>query len=491
MARNLFLLISWLTATLPWTAVALFSGFYSPKESEDYGGAFLVSKERLIASKRMLDNAWYPEGIIFSVVHPKDSCRDCKTIFTRDYFDFSSDHLSSTTNIIGTMPSHTQIKIIQFLNQKLKDTLHEMKRWSSFSSPPQGNTTLTTQRRKIVGIIPFSEEVANPNSHDHTTLQLHQQMRRYFFQITFYSLYRYFSQIIVYVATTSDQELIQSWKIPFTQIHVMDSILDQVPKERYFFHDPFRKEPRPRNQLLPKYSLLAAVESLEKDPSWAEYQYVYYTEGDQILHLRKMKSLLKAIDSRDGKDILVPHRMQVNLHLTLSCSHLTLQTLPLYQNIPSPHSDGWNYQILSGVNLITESTLAEVPGSCCDNARFAFRDCGNWWYYCQQWGVKNHTVWLQYGSNGFTMPLSTEHQGICSYSPNQILCPLPAVSPTCDGRTKNHRYNTSALCGEVEFSSDRQSSFSFISSVDHRLGSNRSSPRDSHHSSSAPHRVVD
>lgn len=119
------------------------------------------------------------------------------------------------------------------------------------------------------------------------------------------------------------------------------------------------------------------------------------------------------------------------------------------------------------MNLITEPSLLEPIGSCCDNARFDFPDCGNWWYYCQKWGIINHTVWLQYSPDGFTMPLSTEHQGICSYSPNQRLCELP--KSRCDGKIKN-RYNTSLLCGEVEFSLKRQNSYTYardiMSSID-------------------------
>ena len=81
------------------------------------------------------------------------------------------------------------------------------------------------------------------------------------------------------------------------------------------------------------------------------------------------------------------------------------------------------------------------------------------------------------------MPLSTEHQGVCSYSPNQILCPLPSsptsaklsssflASSTCRSNS-NHpqshykfRYNTSSLCGEMEFSIERQKSYTSIPPV--------------------------
>ncbi len=144
---------------------SLFSGFYHAKQNEEYGGAFLISKSRLINSTEKLRESWYPEGVIFSLVQRHQHCLDCKTLFLRDYFDFSSDHLSSLTNIVGTMSMNTQQEILSLLNERLEDTVHELKRWSSNSS-----------RKKIVSVIPFSEEVANPGGQDPAYLKLHQDI---------------------------------------------------------------------------------------------------------------------------------------------------------------------------------------------------------------------------------------------------------------------------------------------------------------------------
>ena len=76
------------------------------------------------------------------------------------------------------------------------------------------------------------------------------------------------------------------------------------------------------------------------------------------------------------------------------------------------------------IDLITENPTEPI-GSCCDNGRFIFKDCGNWWYNCENWGLQNYTQWIQFGSNGFTMPLGTEHKGRCQYSSDKITCPLP------------------------------------------------------------------
>ena len=59
---------------------------------------------------------------------------------------------------------------------------------------------------------------------------------------------------------------------------------------------------------------------------------------------------------------------------------------------------------LVDVELITENETVAV-GSCCDNGRFIFKECGNWWYNCEQWGLQNYTQWVRFGKFGFTMPL--------------------------------------------------------------------------------------
>lgn len=33
--------------------------------------------------------------------------------------------------------------------------------------------------------------------------------------------------------------------------------------------------------------------------------------------------------------------------------------------------------------------------------------------------------WFQFGHEGFTTPPATAHKGSCTYSPDQILCPIP------------------------------------------------------------------
>ncbi len=70
-------------------------------------------------------------------------------------------------------------------------------------------------------------------------------------------------------------------------------------------------------------------------------------------------------------------------------------------------------------------------GSCCDNGRFVFKPCHNFWYYCNQWGLSNYSsCWIRHGEDGFTFPCGSAHQSKCDYSSEKRLCPIP---DSCNG----------------------------------------------------------
>ena len=100
------------------------------------------------------------------------------------------------------------------------------------------------------------------------------------------------------------------------------------------------------------------------------------------------------------------------------------QTLPLVQYLRiRKASDSIN------LPLVTITVEESDPiGSCCDNGRVKFRNCGNHWFLCPHWGLVNHTKWIQFGESGLKMPISTAHQATCHPTPTKTLCPLP---PNC------------------------------------------------------------
>jgi len=157
---------------------------------------------------------------------------------------------------------------------------------------------------------------------------------------------------------------------------------------------------------------------LENNPPWNSFNYVYFSEGDHVLHMRSATDIYNVMDStRDAPIALSPHR---------------LQTIPLPKAFPEVQSAWTKSDIdrLSSIVLITENdTLSR--GSCCDDGRFIFNNCKNWWYNCQEWGLTNYTKWVRFGESGYPMPFGSEHQAKCSYSPTKVLCPVPK---TCKSR---------------------------------------------------------
>lgn len=99
---------------------------------------------------------------------------------------------------------------------------------------------------------------------------------------------------------------------------------------------------------------------------------------------------------------------------------------------------------LQDAQLVTEDGTTAV-GSCCDDGRYAFKDCGNWWYNCHEYGLADLKTWLRFGKNGFTMSL-TEHKGRCAYSPVRVRCAVPVE---CSYENSEHPADISLICREV------------------------------------------
>ncbi len=84
-----------------------------------------------------------------------------------------------------------------------------------------------------------------------------------------------------------------------------------------------------------------------------------------------------------------------------------------------------------------------VKGTCCDNGRFIFRNCGNWWYNCESYGLSDIKTWVKIGDYGFPFPLATAHKGQCLYSPERIKCNVDKDCLTPIPET------TSEICKEI------------------------------------------
>lgn len=115
--------------------------------------------------------------------------------------------------------------------------------------------------------------------------------------------------------------------------------------------------------------------------------------------------------------------VQYTLNFLIFC----YQTIPLAKDYPEKVRKVWDSnspQNLPDVTLIQENATIS-GGSCCDNGRYRFKDCGTWWYICPNWGLRDHKTWLKFGRYGLSMPLSTEHQATCEYRKERTQCDIP------------------------------------------------------------------
>mmetsp|Transcript_434 Transcript_434/g.826 ORF Transcript_434/g.826 Transcript_434/m.826 type:complete len:309 (+) Transcript_434:20-946(+) len=280
------------------------SGVYSPNRNELYAGAFLISKSRLLQSENNIRAASYPESIVLNVV--LKNCHNCRTLLTRDYLDFCIEHLSSSSNVVGYLPKSEQIEAMKYYSKNMAQNVEDIR--DSVILSRRSNFTLSSL---TIAMIPFSEGIANPGGREEEVNFHHRLIRRSYFQATFYSLYRYFSRVVVYVSSAHDKALVLQWGLPYYALIDLSDTLSDVSLDKYFFFDPEKKNPRPLSQLLPKYALLDLISKLRNE--WSGFQYIYYTEGDQVLHMRKQRALYHMMNVTSGVVMFTPHRMQVNL----------------------------------------------------------------------------------------------------------------------------------------------------------------------------------
>lgn len=253
-----------------------FSGFYSPNvrySLESYAGAWLLKRDVFMTLDRMIDTMNSLETASTMVVQN----HRITPIMTRDYFDFQVEHLSSTTN---QLQNHNADEI---LLHRLHSKGRNLRRIAEKSHEKQTN---------VLVIIPFSFNAASEAS---TAKSMLQKLRWGFFVNAFFSIHRYFPHVVVFVSSEAEKQHLLDNSIPAAAVIVLP-------------HDPSDKGwQHPRQSLRYTYNLL------QEDSSYNWVDAVYYSEGDQILHLRNGATILNTLmNFRGQKEIaIVPHRMQV------------------------------------------------------------------------------------------------------------------------------------------------------------------------------------
>lgn len=232
-----------------------FSGFYRPpiekgvnaSGSEDFAAAWLVSRSRLIwAEKEIKATAKFSmASATFAVV--RSMCADCMSLLTRDYFDYMVEHLSSTSNRI---PHGSKI-IYNITSGRLRSTLVDL-----MALPSRSGDDDRTQY--TLGILVFSTRAFSA----YTTPE-QSNIRIDYFQVTFYSVYRYFNKIDIFVANEEDAALVNQMHLPYRKLVILPTPADQ----------------NKRNPGLVRLALEAIVGGFDT-PDWSWVRYIYFTEGE-------------------------------------------------------------------------------------------------------------------------------------------------------------------------------------------------------------------
>lgn len=253
----------------------IFSGVYTPNTTftmEAFSSAWLITKRHFVHCRyRFQTHMGNFEGTVFSIF-----IKDPRSIImTRDYFDFQVEHLSSTTN---TLQNH---KLDSILINRLMNRVERFKIDSNSKRIEPSN---------VVALIPFSCDGASTSGEEV------KRIRIAMFLATFWSLYRNNMEVVVSVSSNLDLLLLESFNLPLFDIY---KIYD-------FPYESAWQQPRKM--------LIKATHDIEENILWEKFEFVYYTDGDQILQMRsanKLKSLIQA-----GDFILVPHRLHVCIYVT-------------------------------------------------------------------------------------------------------------------------------------------------------------------------------
>ena len=130
-----------------------------------------------------------------------------RILMSRDFFDFSIEHLSSTTNQISEDPN-----LVRHLVERMTQKVAHLKKVALRIS-----TTLRYQKpfgNNTIVVIPFSTKSASMgNDFDRITL-----LRRLFFEATFWSVYRSFPHIAVSVSRQADFDNLIELKLPIFEL---------------------------------------------------------------------------------------------------------------------------------------------------------------------------------------------------------------------------------------------------------------------------------
>lgn len=389
-------LVVFLTLYLVACQQTIFSGVYRPSllfQPDDAAGAFLIKRQRFTSTMVYATNMTVyqahkhiDESTIDILLRGR--CPTCMNLQTRDFLDYFVESLSTTIENLRA----DQRDVVNHLSKGLRRTILGLK------SVSETAPILDKRQDQTAVVLVFNSDM---------TRRISTRLKNLFFQATFWSVYRYYRNIFIMVKSISDYETVVDMHLQQVQIINLDiSVPEATQGLKYTAAVSLM------HGTLIKRSLEHAAKTWHTSDKWAQYKYLYFSVGDQLLHARNFPSLYDVLDvGSEGNFLLAPHRMQTLLvaqsfspeaqfamwpdradNVTEASagaptarrkrnfsdssaskesrgkSSLSSKTQRRVVNqSPSPQ---WQ----PGIHLLTGS-LSGVQGSCCDQGRILFPDC--------------------------------------------------------------------------------------------------------------------
>lgn len=286
------------SATSPNTKEPVeFAGFYECRDQgEAYSGAWLTSTktfvEKTIDHEKVYSWGLNMEAASFIML------RNTRRVKSVDLFDFFVNHLSwyerllSETTAAYGKPNDGSNVVTEAVIRRLKAQTKALNE-TSHHAPHQKNL-------KTVVLMPFfaskwTGKIGKDAGHSN------HELRRQYLSACFWSFHSIFPHVVASTATAQDRDwLLQDSGLPFFDV---------------ITHNHPEKGPGvPKPSALGMATVVEAHRALQDkrastilpDMSWGEFEYILYTESDQVIYLRDIGRLLH--EAKKPKTLVLPHR---------------------------------------------------------------------------------------------------------------------------------------------------------------------------------------
>ena len=228
---------------------------------------------------------------------------------TRDTFDFFIEHLSYYEQYVeeatGVPPGSARYDAAtaEIVRQAEAHATHIAAKPPPFTAAELADPEVQRLRDTTLAVVPFyGGHRGTPQAEAaHSALST----RYAYLDATVYAVRAYFPNVVVAVLCEDDREAVEARGLPLLEVMQVYEVAETPAK-------------------LANHALMHAQTRFKAD--WDRFKYCYFTEGDQLPHIRDFKTLMGTLDpgESDGEGLyLAPHR---------------LDTLPLPRDFEDPET---------------------------------------------------------------------------------------------------------------------------------------------------------